>query len=335
MARYVSAWSEPEVLTGRNVRALVVILRTSGCRWHRTSGGCLMCGYAAESAPVGGDDIADQFISALGRHEGEEIIKIYTSGSFLDPEEVPPGARDRILSAAFERAEHVLVESRPEFIPHLADVDAPSLEVAIGLESADDRIRDLCVRKGFSFEDFERAAALAHDLGASVRAYLLLKPPYLTEGEAIADCVTSMRAAALHSDTISINPVNVQRGTVVERLWRDGRYAPPWIWSLVEVLRTEVDARVISHPSGGGTPRGVHNCGGCDADLLRAVRDFSLDGDALHLDPDPACGCRDRWRAQRELEGLALTMGLDYRRGDRLGDIPLPETGVGARASGR
>jgi hypothetical protein len=184
----------------------------------------------------------------------------------------------------------------------------------MGLESASDRVRDACVRKGFSFDDFASAAEKLRGAGISVRTYLLLKPPFLGEGDAVADAKGSIARAAPYSDTISLNPVNVQRRTAVERMWRRAEYRPPWLWSLVEVLATaeKGGSRLVSSPSGGGTPRGVHNCGKCDDALLKAVEQFSFTQDASAFN-GLECTCRERWKDVLELERFAMT-AVDVER---------------------
>ena len=85
----VAVWSEREVLGGQAADALVVILRTEGCYWA-WKGGCTMCGYVNDSttdaSPQG---IEDQLRDGLARCQDERMAKIYTSGSFFDPHEVP------------------------------------------------------------------------------------------------------------------------------------------------------------------------------------------------------------------------------------------------------
>lgn len=310
----VSVWTEKELLDGRVVDALVVILRTNGCSWSRKSG-CLMCGYNWDRLDsVGPEDIIQQFDTAMGRHEGQPYIKIYTSGSFLDPGEVAPEAAERILSMAGKKAWRVLVESRPEFVNDSVDKaldSVKSLEVAIGLESASDEVRQKCVNKGFSFADYESACRLLQSKGAAVRTYLLLKPSYLTEREAVDDIAGSITKVAELSQIISVNPVNVQKGTVVESLWRKGLYRPPWLWSLIEVLKEaniSSKTRLVSAPSGGGTRRGVHNCGKCDRPMLNAIQEFSLSQDVKLL-KGWDCGCREEWLDWLELEAHAATTG--------------------------
>jgi radical SAM enzyme (TIGR01210 family) len=288
------------------VPSLTVILRSGGCGWNR----CLMCGYRHFRLPRGEASLADLMGGQLRwiqeRFAGEEydLVKIYTSGSFLDPREVPVAARDGIL-AAF-RGKEVIVETRPEFVTgdavreclELIDPGRGpvSFSVAMGLETSDDGIREKCVGKGFSFGDFVAAAGIAHRSGAGVKAYLLQKPPYLTEKEAIDDVIRSARDAAPHADEISLNPCTVQKGTEVERLWRAGAYRPPYLWSVILALaRSEVP--LICDPVGGGTPRGPRNCPSCDGELVKGIRDYSLSGDRTLLDALLAvdCRCKEEW----------------------------------------
>ena len=320
----VSVWSERDMLGGEEVDALVVILRSRGCHWSKSSG-CLMCGYNNDSlASVTGEDLVRQFEAAMEKHSGQPYIKIYNSGSFLDPNEIEPEARDAILETAAAKARKVLVESRPEFVSSRnlrgAMEKVEGLEIAVGLETADDDIRARCINKGFRFDDFKRACDTAHESGAAIRTYLLLKPPFMSESAAIKDALASIRTAGPLSDTISINPMNVQRGTLVEGLWKRGLYRPPWLWSLVETVREGsglTDDRLVSAPSGGGSRRGVHNCGKCDESFLKAVEAISLGGSKKALDV-PGCGCRDRWKEYLDAEPFMGSSG-------DLGKLSLPQ----------
>ena len=303
---FVSSWSERDSLDGRDARAWVLILRTAGCTWAR----CTMCGYHAEAAPATEEDLMHQFKEALGRHRDEPIAKLYTSGSFFDELEVPAGVRRALLGELGRGFKKVVIETRPEFVTAPALEEAtklcPDLEVAIGLESASDRVLSHSVRKGFTFKDFTEKAGLIRRAGASVRAYLLLKPPFLTEREALDDAARSLVAAAPHCDTLSLNPVNIQRGTIVEQLWKRRVYRSPWLWTaagaLLEARRRicveRPDVRMVCSPSGAGQERGAHNCGLCDGKVIGALEEFSITQDASHLEKvlEAGCGCMDEWR---------------------------------------
>lgn len=304
---YVSDWTEKDLLQGSVVDSFVVIFRTSGCYWAR-SGGCSMCGYSNDTAlDVTLDDLKQQLEEAAARHGGQPVTKVFTSGSFFDENEVPPDFRRAVLKEFGGRSKKVIVESLPPFTrKELVEEGLGScdeFEVAFGLESSTPLVLKYSVNKPFGLEHFTKAAGIVHDSGGTVKAYLLIKPPYLTEREAIEDAVSSAEKAAQHSDTISFNPVNIQANTVVERLWRRAEYRPPWLWSVVDVLlrTSKLGPRVMSDPTAAGLARGAHNCGKCDARVATAIKDFSLRlrGDFVGV----ACECRETWLDRLDLEG--------------------------------
>jgi radical SAM enzyme (TIGR01210 family) len=315
----VSVWKEKENLDGKLADAGVIILRTSGCA-HSKDGGCTMCGYNLESSEgVSSDDIVAQFRAASHGLDEARILKVYTSGSFLDEREMPEDAQKEVLSWCHDRNQHLLFESRAEYITTesmervLRSHD--DIEVAIGLESANDKVLKYAINKNMTVADYDRAATTVKTAGAKLRSYILLKPPFLTEAEAIEDAISTARHAALKSDAISLNPVNVQKGTVVERLWKSWSYRPPWLWSVIEVLNacTELDRKVVCDPTGGGRDRGAHNCGGCDDEALAAIRDYSVNQTRAKIQMGK-CECRDLWETVRELEGLVVGGTPDLQR---------------------
>ena len=310
-------------------QSLTIILNTGGCRWAR-AGGCTMCGYVAESVEGGSvshEDLMAQIEVCL-EHEAENadeesgLVKIYTSGSFLDEREVPAETR-RAIAETFADRDRMVVESLPDFVDRervrdFTDHDL-ACDVAVGLETATDRVRHDCVNKYFDFSDFEdacaevRAVAEADDADAGLKAYLLMKPAFLTESEAVEDMISSVeRCAAVDGcHTVSMNPTNVQRHTMVEDLFHDGGYRPPWLWSVCAVLErtADADAIVVSDPVGSGSERGAHNCGECDEFVQTAIKDFDLRQDPSVFS-EVSCECEPTWEAVMEREksfGMPLT----------------------------
>lgn len=311
--RYVAAWSEDDAVieNGKIIpaRAFVIILRTRGCFWALRSG-CSMCGYINDSCPASGEDIMVQFGAAMQRYNGEEVVKIFNSGSFLDPEEIPLDVQQKILKELSTKAKKIAIETRHEFVKEDAlrqciEVAAPARpEIGIGLESASDVVLEKSINKNMGFEDFVRAAELAHKMKILVKTYVLIKPPFLTEKESIEDAVETVRKAAPYTDTFSFNPVNVQNFTLVEYMWHRGEYRPPWLWSVVEILqrsKTLTKARLQCDPVGGGSRRGAHNCGRCDRMVLSAIRRFSLTQDLSVFD-NLDCECREEWKDILDIE---------------------------------
>jgi archaeosine synthase beta-subunit len=170
------------------------------------------------------------------------------------------------------------------------------LYCAMGLETSNDLIREKCINKGFCFEDFTAAAMIAHSAGAGVKAYLLLKPLFLTEREAIDDMNTTIRDTFPHADMISMNPCTVQRNTELEYYWKRGAYRPPYLWSVLTLLK-ESPVHMTCDPLGGGQKRGPHNCGGCDYELVKGIRDYSLnaDRDLIGALLETSCECKQEW----------------------------------------
>jgi len=299
--------------------SLTIILNTGGCRWAR-AGGCTMCGYVAESVDggtVAHEDLVTQLDACL-KYEREQLgadpdapdraglVKIYTSGSFLDEREIPAETR-RAVAETFADRDRIVVESLPDFVDRgkIREFTERGLDtdVAVGLETATDRVRHDAVNKYFDFAEFEAACAEARaatiDAGdAGVKAYLLMKPPFLAEPDAVADMTHSIRrcAGVEGCHTVSMNPCNVQRHTMVEELYHDGGYRPPWLWSVCAVLEAtaDVDAIVVSDPVGHGSDRGPHNCGDCDDRVQTAIEDFDLRQDPSVFE-QVACECERTW----------------------------------------
>src|SRR3989442_1431545 len=108
---YISTWTEKDLLHGKIVDAWVIIFRTRGCYWARSSG-CSMCGYVNDVAQeVSPADIGHQLDVVLKKHQGQRLVKVYTSGNFFDDHEVSPDVRERILTELGDRCDKVIVET--------------------------------------------------------------------------------------------------------------------------------------------------------------------------------------------------------------------------------
>ncbi|WP_319506510.1 archaeosine biosynthesis radical SAM protein RaSEA [uncultured Methanolobus sp.] len=304
-----AVWTGKDLLGTEQVDTITIIFKTSGCWWGK-AGGCTMCGYVYDSAQTApsDDDLMDQLSHAIRKASEFEkfMVKIFTSGSFLDTNEIPLEVRHRILGEldVDERVVKVLAETRPEFVTEESVKDCVStlkntaFEVAMGLETSSDAIRKQSINKGFTFKNFTDAATAARANGATVKSYLMLKPLFLSEKEALEDIVKTVRDATQYTDTFSINLCNVQRGTFVEYLWERKQYRPPWLWSIVDILQRAKkefpDMIITSDPVGAGSKRGPRNCRECSHAVADAIRLFSLTQDLSCLE-HLTCDCKDLW----------------------------------------
>ena len=295
-------WRENEVF---GKRAFVILLETSGCSWRS----CYMCGYNYKRTCEKSDqDLINQIESALLNYKDEDMIKIFTSGSFLDDSEINTKAREKIMDLLPATGKLITIESRPEFVTEktLETLKGRNIEVAIGLESSNNMVLKNCVNKGFKVEDFVEASKKVSNYGFKRKAYLLLKPPFLSEKEALIDLKNSIDFASRYADTISINPVNIQNGTLVKRLWIERKYRPPWLWSLVDALiysqkYVGKGKVVVSMPSGAGRERGIHNCFACDSEIIKKMDNCRIKQNYDDL-KDLSCDCIEKWKDSLALE---------------------------------
>jgi len=313
--RPLACWRGKERYHGTILECLTVIFTTAGCAWNQ----CLMCGYRHErfASTEAGPEQERHLLSQLAWVQEHyptrdyQMVKIFTSGSFFDVREIPPVVMEKI--AAAYRGKLVIAETRPEFVtdetitPFLEEIDNGSwdtpLYCAMGLETSDDRIREKCIRKGFLYKDFMGAARRAHTLGAGVKAYLLLKPLFLTEQEGIDDMKSSINDVSRHTDLVSMNPCTVQGHTELEWYWRQGAYRPPYLWSVLSVL-DDTPVPITCDPVGGGRKRGPHNCGKCDKEIVQGIRDYSLTGDRELIASllEIPCACNEEWHVVLDQE---------------------------------
>jgi archaeosine synthase beta-subunit len=303
----LASWCGKERYENELLECLTVIFKSGGCTWSA----CRMCSYRHERYTSESCDVLLSYLRAqlawvINEYDpaGYRIVKIFTSGSFFDPREVPPAFLTDVASAF--RGKLLIAETRPEFVRE--EVLGPFIEIldddtwktplycAVGLETSNDAIREKCINKGFTFQDFKDGAQRAHKAGAGVKAYLLFKPLFLSEEEAVEDMKSSFVDTVPFADMISMNPCTVQRNTELEYYWKRGAYRPPYLWSVLSLLAV-APVHVTCDPLGGGQKRGPHNCGICDYEIVKGIRDFSLnaDRDLIGALLDIPCGCKQEW----------------------------------------
>ncbi len=303
----IALWTGSDRVLDEILNSVTVILRSGGCSWNR----CLMCQYrheryhdlSTDELIIAMNEQLETLAASISEHN-PSLVKIYTSGTFFDDLEVPPLVRERIASLCKGRV--VTVECRGDYVDYqkvsayrnllLDESGKGGLIVAIGLETSSDPIREKCIDKGLSFEQYTAASADIRRAGGLVKTYLLFKPAYVTEREAYDDMVSSVKDILPYTDLISMNPCSVQRHTLVERLWRQGSYRPPYLWSVVKVL-AEAPIHITCDPLGGGQKRGAHNCGTCDKMILDAIREYNLNGDQelIRSVLEISCDCKKEW----------------------------------------
>jgi len=327
LKRPISYWIKEDRLKNEIGKEFTIILRTKGCGWALSKqGGCSMCGYYLDAITkdISTSQLINQFdyaynnkINEIKQDSYNYVLKIFNSGSFLDENEIPKEVRNHICETVskVEKFKEVVVESRLEYInsENLEELKEnfkkKHLEIAFGLESVDDYVRNNYINKGALFKDFKSAFKECREKDIDVKVYLLFKPPFLNEQAAIDDCLNSIKTLIdLGVNSISINPTNIQKGTLLELLWFQNRYRPPWYYSLFKCIKTAVSqedlksVRLLSDPSGAGTKRGIHNClkQECETYAEKKLKNFVLSQNLIELEEKGyICNCRKKYQLQK------------------------------------
>ena len=201
---------------------------------------CLMCDLwkntTVETVPVGA--IPNQIRYALERMPGVRHIKLYNSGSFFDPGAIPESDYKEIASL-LRHFETVIVESHPKLITEkclkFRDLLVPELHVAMGLETVNPELLRI-LNKQMTTDDFKNSVRYLSDNGIHVRAFILLRPPLLTESEGIFWAQQSIDFAFNSGvECCTIIPVRSGNGAM-EELDMKGEFNLPDIHSLEKVL---------------------------------------------------------------------------------------------------
>jgi hypothetical protein len=316
-------------LDGEVVRRLVVTLRPAGCGWGAKGGGCIMCGHylASSGQLLDSHDLLSQWPRVIQELEEGQIpvLCVYNGGNILNPDEVDFNALidlcRRLSAKPFFR--RLVLESRPEYTqPHLIqallDNLAPSQSImlGVGIESANDAIRHLCLNKGLSWSDFK---SVPHNSRCLQRFYCFFGAPFLTEAEMLTDTFDSiLRFRQEQADDIHVESATIQRGTLLNRLWRNDSYDLPNLWSLVFLLRALPGGLFpyVSPFQHFPMPYQIPTtCGLCESSVVAAFDAYNRRLDPSCFD-NLACACLDSWALRlqetdpRPLEErIAATLG--------------------------
>jgi len=184
---------------------------------------CIFCGYSKERVPVNVQRLKVKLDKELLDFSDDEL-RVYSSGSFFDDKQFPPEFRKYFAEKCRQKGVSKLVlESVPKFITAktLADFDGINLHVAVGLEVADNEVL-LKLNKGFTVEDYVRAAETIHQSGAKLRTYLLANPPFVDDIK--KSLYESVEFAKKYSDSIVVINLLPHYMAPLLDMWLDGRW---------------------------------------------------------------------------------------------------------------
>lgn len=199
---------------GEPIYRVVAYLNNSGCEWSVKTGGCTMCGTKNSrlGRKISDAEFSNQF--ALIRKYVTQFnaqldvpvksLHVYNDGFFFNDNEISPESREQIFAMATDlRMQKLVVETNGidivkddrnndylgKAVKRLGETE---FEITLGIESTNPLIRAL-YNKPDSFEDMQKSLDIIRSKGATLKGYVLVKGPMLTEAEAYADCVETIR----------------------------------------------------------------------------------------------------------------------------------------------
>jgi radical SAM enzyme (TIGR01210 family) len=270
----------PPINNDINSYRLCLGFKNIGCAYREKDEkglGCFNCGYYASTAleEVNDEAILEQFRNAIKVGYKTNIdfnsIEFLNDGSFFNKDEINEKLREKLFEiiSTMPSIKRILVESRPEFIDEesvqsLIEIlrDDQLFEVGIGLESADDFVREKCINKGFNKEEYEEAIYKLAMLEKrkpkrlAIVTYLLVKPAFLSEKECINDVISSIKYLKAISDknqvkiTPKLEPAAIVDGTILSMFHENDKsryyYQPLNYWSILEILaRITIDNKLL------------------------------------------------------------------------------------------
>ena len=324
----MGSWKEPadflikkESFKGKVVDAINITLTPTGCEWAKT-GGCTMCGEWSGSnlgEKVDAKYHIAQFSTAVANilSKGKyPWIRIYQEGSYTNLKEVDGSAQKVILrlASSLKGVERITIEGMARYIDKdvitlLKDsmVKPVELEVGIGFEAQDDVIRMVCVNKGQTIEQFKKAVSLLKTNGIKTLAYVLLKPTFLTEKEAIDEAIKTIKKAfEIGFDRVSLEPLSIHQWSLLEALYANGLYQTPWLWSIIEVIKSTHHLGEIRiggveyYPRPEVVANNHHSDNSvCSISILEAIKKYNYLRN-IDIFNDLNCHCKKEW--QKELK---------------------------------
>jgi radical SAM enzyme (TIGR01210 family) len=311
-ARHVTVRSkpsdEPLSVVARQmlgVPELIVVLYTRRCAYQ-----CSFCTLPLTSAltDVSFADIRRQLdlAMAFAHSTTDEIrqVSLCNEGSMLDASTVPREQLEYLVRSccALPGVQDIVLETRPEFateslVDDLLRWAAPAgVTLKIGLESADEHIRQNILRKRMDLAQFESVVRMLARKDVGLATYVLVKAdPTHTDAQGRADAVATcgyLKALCRGGRpklTLRVNPMYRAAGSWWAKQADKAGWTPPSIFDVAEVMRAALadDVRVFAGLSeeGQATEDGHYEA---RADFERwaydAMTRFNWTGDVTLLD---------------------------------------------------
>ena len=219
-----------------------ILLTNRECPWR-----CLMCDLwrntLTESVSIGA--IPEQIAFALAHLPAARQAKLYNSGSFFDPQAIPPAdyKATATLVGTFDR---VIVESHPSLVSdrciHFRDLLSGQLEVAMGLETVHPQALER-LNKRMTLDQFAAAANRLRTHAIDLRVFILVQPPFVTSDEALVWAQRSLDFAFMCGATAATLIATRVGNGATDALMQSGDFSSPYLRTVEQALEYGIALR--------------------------------------------------------------------------------------------
>ena len=282
-----------------------IVMLTTGC----DVGTCTMCPFPNESlANVKSINLCNQFDNSFPNDSisNFELITIFCNGNFFSDRDINIDARLHIYRAFNNSSASILcVESLPQFITDETIAtfkkECPDKQLAcfVGFQSSNDFVREVAINTTCTKNNFEKVVKLFNDNNYLIIPFVMIKPTFMLEDEAINDTLATLHyLSELGIKQATLCPTRVAPNTVLELLYNDGMYQPPWIWSVIEILKHWSDYNGLIpmvnttelKPDKNLDSVCAYGCPSCHDEVITTLEKFLYNRDFKLLE-NLSCGC--------------------------------------------
>jgi uncharacterized Fe-S cluster-containing MiaB family protein len=249
---------------------------------------CLMCDLwrntLSDTVPLGA--IPAQIDYALLNLRPARQLKLYNSGSFFDPQAIPPADYAAIAQRA-NRFERLIVENHPALTGdaclRFRDLLSGQLEIAIGLETV--HVQVLAgLNKRMTLDQFSTAANFLRCNRIDLRVFILVQPPLMPATEALEWAERSLAfAMELGATAATLIPTRAGNGAM-EAL----EFIPPSLATLEAAM--EYGLRLKAGRVFADLWELRESCVHCHAQRAARLRQMNLQQAVLDRIPCSRCG---------------------------------------------
>lgn len=303
------------LFNGEYVNRLVIFMKGTGCSQIKRNGGCTCCGFYSISNF--GEKIEDSYyIKLIDKFIDNEdlniskfpIICLYNDGSLLNDEEINFSVLLYMISKLnnIDTVKKIVIEAKVNDInerqlKEIRKLTKKEFDITVGYESANQKVRTLCVNRPFSNKNFEDKVRLAKSYDINIVPLLMAKPAFLSEYEAVEDFVSSL----VYLENLELKRIDIELPTVVQNslnydLWINGMYKPIKNWSIIEILKRKEELNlktpVYVSPMVYSMKAYDHawNCDKCSEKIYNLFEQYNMGAGASIFD-DVDCDCKREW----------------------------------------